>query len=446
MMSLLAVGTLFRPAVALAGVFCLYGIEQWGASNSFFFSANHRLTNIITGLVVLEGLAVKLFRGQLHLKEYPRAGWLFLALYAVAGLSVFWSIYPEATIERMASMWPYVVLSGLLAPLLISGPSDLRAAFLATLALGSLTVALLLFDAQWNVYQRIVVEGISRATDAGQTNPLAIAQMAGYVVIIAVLMNFRGVARFWQLARWGIVALALALIFKAGSRGQLFGAVIAVLAFLPISRRIRNIQGFIATSVGVVLVAGLAHWAYGHFALERRWDLEVMTTAVQGGRIGPAMQLLGAWLESNPLHWLVGLGSSASFDPQIIGFYPHMVPLEILGEEGLLGFGIFLAFLAVTINSFRRMRPVLGEDPELRGLLAVLAALFAYEFILMCKQGCLMGDASVFCFAIMLGRLELSLRRHAAETLPLEYYDPEGNGYPEYPVYADRCYFPGSTG
>ena len=441
MMSLLAVGTFFRPAVALAGVFCLYGIEQWGASNSFFFSANHRLTNIVTGLIVLEGLAVKLFRRQLHLKEYPRAGWLFLALYTIAGLSVFWTVYPEATINRMANMWPYVVLSGLLAPLLISGSGDLRTAFLATLTLGTATVALLLFNAQWNVYQRIVAVGVASGSGAELSNPLAIAQLGGYVAIMAVLMNFRGAARFWQVARWGIVALALALIFKSGSRGQLFGAVIAVLAFLPLSRRIRNIQGFVATSIGVVLVAGLAHWAYGQFALEKRWDWEVMTTAVQGGRIGPAMQLLGAWLDSNPLYWLVGLGSSASFHPEIIGFYPH-----ILGEEGLLGFGIFLAFLVATVNSFRRMRPVLREDPELRGLLAALAALFAYEFILMCKQGALMGAASVFCFAIMLGRLELFLRRHAAETLPLEAYGMDGNGLPDYSGYAGQPYIPGSAG
>jgi len=81
-----------------------------------------------------------------------------------------------------------------------------------------------------------------------------------------------------------------------------------------------------------------------------------------------------------------------------------MVP-EILGEEGLLGLGLFCLALWMSIRTTRSAYRLAKEDPVQRGILATLAASFTFAFILSFKQGSLVGfSAEMFSFAILIER------------------------------------------
>jgi hypothetical protein len=118
--------------------------------------------------------------------------------------------------------------------------------------------------------------------------------------------------------------------------------------------------------------------------------------------------LLQHWLKASdgdPTVFLLGLGNSASFSQRIIGFYPHMVVPEILGEEGLLGLGLFGSAVWVSIRSMRNAYRLSKDVPVHRGILATLAASFTFAFLLSFKQGSLLSfSAELFSFAILIER------------------------------------------
>lgn len=239
-------------------------------------------------------------------------------------------------------------------------------------------------------------------------------------------MNFSGLTRVWQILRWGVVAMAAFICFQSGSRGQTLALFIVLVIFLPLSRRIRNIQGFVATMVSIGLVALVASWGFDQLteAQGKRWDLDRMLVHYETGRFDPAMRLLTVWGDSNPLRWIIGLGSAASFAPEIIGFYPHLVPLEVLGELGVIGFVLFLVIIVRTFLLVKRSSGYVTQDPPLRGLVATIGGLFLFEFILCFKQGSLLGSTNLFAFAILVGTLHRSFVVSAAQREAMgEWYD-----------------------
>ncbi len=415
LMGCLVLAAFRRHAVVLAAILCLFAFEQWAQANSFFFVTHSKLTNYTTGTILLLGLALAVVSGKRVFAGYPTVGWLSLALYAFALASVSWSVYRSGTIDQWRQTWPYIVTVMGLCPLLIVHPQDLRVGFLATVAMGSVVLVLLFFTTE-HVGRDIVLTGGTVRGKGG--NPLAVASLAGHVVLISVLMNFRGAGRVWQILRWVVVAIGLVLAIKSGSRGQLFAMMVAMLVFLPVSRRVTSWKGFLATSVAVAVVGALIVWLYGQFATSGRWEWGSMFEAYRTTRAEMVKALMGQWLSSSPVRWLIGLGNSASFDPGIVGSYPHVVLIEVLCEEGMIGFGLFCAVIVLAIRSIVRVYRVAAPYADARGVLAALGALFFFQLLLSFKQGSMLKDTYLFAFAIMLGKFEVCVWRQneAAKT------------------------------
>lgn len=393
-----------RPAAGIAAVLCMYALEQWARSQGGFLLAHQELSNIIVGVLVVFGVLLMLVKGKLNLSSYPRVGWVIAALFGFAAISFLWTIARPAYVQQWGEAFPYLVTIVILMPFLVNDWQDIRTGLFATMAMGAATLCLLAFMTQWT-YRGVAV------TSEQMGNPLAVASLGGYVVIIAALMNFQGLARVWQMLRWFVIALGVYIAVRSGSRGQVIGLLIAVLAFLPMSRRFASAKGFLGTVAAVVVMSGVAVWAQMEFAIGARWDWSAMTSVYEGSRMQMASTALDAWLHSNPLRWLIGLGNTGCFNPHVVGFYPHIVAVEVLVEEGLIGFALLCAVPILVGMSIMRMYRCVREDPISRGVLAAVSALFLFGVILSFKQGSLIKSPFPFAFAIVLGRMELALQR-----------------------------------
>jgi len=399
------IATLRKPPVALALVFCMFGMEQWAQSVHPFFTQYHTLTNILVGAVLVFALCVDMFKRGGTLHSYPTVGWFAIALYVYALVSTLWAPTQANSLDVWSKTWPYIITVVGLTPLLIKRPEDLHAALNAVLPLGAALVVLLLYTSRWEDHHIVLQANQGFAYG----NPLAVGTMGGYVAIIAILQNFKGRSYVWQLLRWVVVAVSLVMVIQTSSRGPFIFMVLVTILFIPLSRSIRNMRMFLAVVITILMVLFIVDHVYDAYRdLEDvRWGYEKIEADIMG-RVNSAIILLDKWF-SSPATILFGLGNSASYDPRIVGIYVHIVPLEILAEEGLIGAVLYLSILFSTLCSFRRSFRMVRYDPMAKGALATIGALFTYELLLTLKQGSLLGMPYMYAFAIIIGKLERQL-------------------------------------
>lgn len=218
-----------------------------------------------------------------------------------------------------------------------------------------------------------------------------------------------------------LVALCLALVVRSGSRGQLLGTILISIACWPISRRLANVKQFVTLGLVVAFLAAATNWAIQEYSSQQtysaygsRWSEQSAQEDVSG-RLNNAIFLVRLAYES-PEAVLIGLGNSASYDPRILGIYPHFVPLEVLAEEGLIGFGLYLTILFCSMRSCLRSFRIIANEPRERLLLGGLVGLYMFTLLLSFKQGSLLGNLEFFMLSIILGRYERILSwDHAIE-------------------------------
>lgn len=461
----IALAVLRRPAVAMGGLMCMFGLEQWAQSRAGFFYEHQQLTNFLMASVLVWAVIMRPIKGLPLVRPFPRVGWAILGLYAWAAFSLLWVSDFSDSLKAMKTAAPYIIVAVGLMPLVAGDLRDFRAAMRIVVVIGSPLLLMLLWFTTWSG-RSVVFGGESRfaSVQSGVGNPLAVASLSGWVALIAALMHFGGAPKIWQLLRWGVVIVAFAVLFKSESRGQLIALVVAGVACWPISRPVKDVTSFFLAVVGLVAFLAIAFVAFQIYGEKTgRWDVNNMLDTWQGSRMGMAGILLAAYAAASPLTWLVGLGSSASYDPLLVGGYPHLVVAEVLGELGLIGLSLLLTVWCLAGTSawklIRRMRPWREE----RGLVAVMVALLLYETILTFKQGSMLNSYYCFGFAMVVGRLEVVTRPYETAPLPAAPYaeqeygeldeygpheewadhDPELAGYlpePEHagPEYADR--------
>jgi len=396
------------PAVGLAGVLCMFGLEQWGQATNTFFSQHQSATNYLIGGILVLALTLQTMKKGLSLfAGYPSVGWLTLVLFLYAFASTQWASRPDISMAEWGSRLPYVVTILLLSPLIICEIRDLRSTYTALFLIGGVLTVLLLFFVKWEARRIVLGNSIG---DQGFGNPLAIAGMAGMVAIVGILANPWPQSKAWLPFKWTLVALCLILIVRSGSRAQLLGVIVISAACWPISRPIKDSKQFFAWTFGVLFLSGITVLALGEFwskqeayyAGGNRWSEQAMQGAMSG-RFDMALYLVNLWY-SAPETIFFGLGNSTSFDPRILGIYPHFVPLEILAEEGLVGIILFLTILYMTgrnaLRGYRSVRSVPSDRP----IFAALVAMFLYASLLALKQGSLLGNLEPFMFAIILGK------------------------------------------
>ena len=421
----LGVGALFRPALAIAAVVCVFGLKQWGQMSVPWLAQNATFTNLAVGSIVLMSLVIQTFRGQCVPCRLRTGNWLVIALFGYAFMSLLWTPRPDLAMSMVWSHeYPYILTFVLLAPLAVKDMEGLRGALLGLVAVGGVLLAALLVFGDWGL-RGLVLHGNFHERE---TNPLALAGLAGSVAAAAMYVR----ARSWSWLGWplriAVVAVCLFVIVRSGSRGQLIAALGSLVLMLPVAFRITRARGLAGILVGVA-VLGLA---VGYAVIEYmagnalRWN-ESLAQRDAVGRWHMAVTLLREWQKSGA-GMVLGLGNSAAFDPSILGFYPHIVPLEILAEEGLIGAALYLMILWMVFRAIWRARRMARQLPELSGLVAAVGASFLFMLIISFKEGNMVGSVFLFMWAILLTRMpELiassvahgSMQEQKGRTIPL---------------------------
>jgi O-antigen ligase len=128
-----------------------------------------------------------------------------------------------------------------------------------------------------------------------------------------------------------------------------------------------------------------------------------------GARFQRSSHILDHWFKTVGT-MLFGLGSSASGD--LIGIYTHMVPVDILSEEGIVGFLIYVGIILTCVKDGLRSFSLVRYNPAQRARFAILAGLFAYYFLLSLKQGTMLGSSLLFMVAILIGKHRKTVSHH----------------------------------
>jgi hypothetical protein len=398
-----------RPALCIVPLLLMFPLEQWAHSAIPALALQRNLINVVIGVLVLVGVLVRAVRGQRVLAEYPITGYLTLALFVYTLISAFWAPAASGSLRVWSLTWPYIVTTVVLAPLTFGQKRDMSDILDGLALVGGVLVALLLFSTEWKA-RWIVIGG-----EYG--NPLAIGYLGGVVAIVLLLGNLWAKSRFWAIARWILAALSLALIVRSGSRGQLLALLLVVLVVWPKSHGSRENRRRLVWGLTLAFAVGVAYLAVQEFwgtdaGGSTRWEDRMIRQDLEG-RIDGAITLLRTWAGS-PLTLFFGLGSSASFDPDILGFYPHILPLEILGEEGIVGFTLFGLAVFYTMRSASRLLHATRDLPQERATIATLFGLYLYAVLLSLKEGALLGTHDLFLYAILIGKYDIFFHRQGA--------------------------------
>lgn len=418
----LFVGIWRYPAVAIAGVLCMFGLEQWGQATTTFFAQHQTATNFLIGGFLLLALLIQgLKRGVSIFVGYSAIGWLTLALFFYAFISTQWAPRPDISLKIWASRWPYIVTMLMLAPLLVTETQDLRSVYTGIFLIGGVLSVLLLFFVKWEARRIVLTETLG---EEGLGNPLTVAAIAGMVILLVILADPWPRLKLWAPLKWALVGLCLLLIIKSASRGQLLGVLFVSIACWPISRGLKNLKQFVILTFVIVFLGISTSVAIQELSSEQvygtrgRWDEQAAQQDVVG-RLSNAFFLVRLAYSSSE-NMLFGLGNSASYDQRILGIYPHFMPLEILAEEGLIGFALYLLIYYCVVRSGLRSFRIVAHDPKERLLLGALVGLYLFMSILSLKQGSLLLNLEPFMLGIILGRYEHALLWNRQEESTIE--------------------------
>lgn len=401
---------LSRPAVILSMIFLLFALDQWGFALASGYLPSSAFTNYLAAGMTAFAIIILFMFGKPHRLLSGPAFWLVLTLFTYAFVSTSWVPVPDKAMALWAVSFQYLIVFLLGAPLLVQDIEDLEVPMRALLLLGTPFIFCLNFMLEWG-YRGFIVNGeVTRL-------PLALAQFGGYMMILGALFGPKH--GYWVVLRIAAVVLGALLIIKTGARGQFISAVLCGAVLFGLGRSgFSPIKLVLATAFAAVFVVIAYFGAISYMksdptlqATAGRWSIDRLTEdyGERSIRVLRIEAMLDAWKDS-PGTMIIGLGNSASYDPNItdctspVGCYPHNLPIEILTEEGLIGFAIYFGLIFYVGMAAVRAISDPDIDDDHKAALKVLFAFMIFELILSLKQGSLLGNWRFFLFAILLDR------------------------------------------
>ncbi len=419
--------SLTRLPWALVLVMVQFPAEQLLQSYFVFFVTRSEAFNAIVGLVALIAVLSTALRGQRIFGGTLNLASICMVLYLLfAAASTIWAPTTAANPFPSGAL-AYIFLYIFLGPLLLQSLQDLRSFMTMSVVLGTLVGIMILTNPNAEFIRgrySLKFAGIGLAADS---NPLAMADLGGYIAIVAALYRPPVAATAWLLLRIVAIGVGAVLLLDSGSRGQVVLAGFVVLAFYPIANRIENIGQFLGRALLLILlgvVVLLASYYLTSYGTERRWEGGEVLSASEL-RVINIKLLLAAWFKS-PIYWLGGLGNGA-FAYLDVGArqpYVHNILAESLGEFGLIGFSLFIVVIGCTIAAGGRLFRAFRDLADQRSEIAALLATTAFSFLVSNKQGNVWVSTQTFMLFLLVTRLErIVSRENLAEELLVQEYD-----------------------
>ena len=397
-----------RPSFALALVISMFTVKQLvQAGNPWLMQPTGSLAiNAMVLLTAVASIALRFSRVGRDPVSAVNIPWLAtIALFMWSIVTCLWSPADDA-ISAVTTGAPYFVLGVVVAPFLIRNWAEASEFQIAMLWIGIPTALLILVSPDFSMkYGRLGIDvGTSRS------NPLALGEFGGIMVLAAATIRYPG--RWLLLARLAALLLGTALAIRSGSRGQLLSAVVIAMVFYPLAAPVRNPRALVGTVIGIAIIAFAASQLLGLLLddpLEaKRFTFEEMVygKSSASGRVNNVVILYKAWL-SNPTAPIVGLGLGAfsSFTESIGDPYSHVLFADGVFELGLPGALFLFTFVWTSTTAAIGMIRASEPYPARRNAAAMFVAWYAYEMLLVNKQGSLWGVSSMFPVAAIMARL-----------------------------------------
>lgn len=394
------------PVWALALVAAMYPLEQALQASVTYFITHVSMVNITVGVVALISF-LNLARNAENLRGFMTPMFIVCTvLHLWSIISIAWTPSRDAAIEFVRTGIPYFGLFVVVAPLFVRDAASLGAFVRTFLYLGTAVVGLVVINPNFTFYSGrlgFVIEGNVRS------NPLAIGELGGTLIIVATLLRQGPVQWLVNLARVFAFLIGALLALQSGSRGQLLFSVFIALLFVPISKRIQNVFGFIGTLLTAAIVVPVVLFLAQRFVYSDvlgRWDAADLSGGF-GVRLLNWFDVLQVWGRT-PSAWAFGLGLNAFSSVTTAGSkegYPHNIFVETLTECGLPMVLLLLWMIWSTARDCRWLFRRFAEDPANRVSVAVLIALGLYFFLIANKQANLWGQGVMFMYFCIIARL-----------------------------------------
>lgn len=395
--------SLRRPAWAAGVIVMMFALEQ--VLQSFFPLLVTRpwVVNFTVGMMGVGAATLRYLRGEdISTGYFNPVFLLVVALYVYQVIGWTWSPGGEFAMLGMRRSIFYLTLYIVIAPALVRDLREFDEMMRFILVIGTILLLLILFN------PRAGFTGARFKLELGeygsQGNPLATGRAGGTIAIAAILMrNARDttVLKFIRIAAF-VVGMAMAIL--SGSRGQAFGAALVVVLLYPVARRVENVKQFFAVVGGFASVAALVYLTFSLFLVEEnKGRFTTGTAEALEARWDRVSTMVDEFI-ARPEKWITGLGPGG-FSDLTGGGYTHNVPTEVLVELGLIGVTIFVGLLLAIYFGWRKLHKAVAHDPQLRSASAILAGIFAYNFILSCKQGSIISAPGPILYFIIIGRV-----------------------------------------
>ena len=380
-----------KPGYACAIVVSFLVIEQvFAYSNPSFYLGNTKTVDIAIGILTLAVLA---YNKRLSPRNIPATVWVSAFFFVFAGISISWSPDLERSWELYTQVIPLTILASFLAPLLIRKPGDLND-LLDGLLMFSIPMAIV-FAFGDRTGRALAILGDFKKMEL---QPLASAQLAGYMTIIACMKIAQEKSSRWLYIPYITAAVfSLFTIVNSSSRGQLLALFPITLLGIPIvTRRSISINTIIAIGITCVIGYG-AYYIVSNFDLVWRWKGDLIRSGASG-RLTMIASLLEEYFSGGGGVFLLGLGSSASYF--FLDAYCHNVPIEVLCETGIVGFALYtIIYVRSFSDSFSRIRSTdVASWADGLGCLLLIAF---YDFLISFKQGSILGGYTFCCINIL---------------------------------------------
>lgn len=407
---LLSIWSIVRPAWAFALVNLMFPLKQ--VLQGYFPGLVAYGPYLSAAIAMIAAMAVfyKSTQKRLTISTYFNpVTWCALVIYFMITFGLTFTPARESALNMYTDAIPYIVVFLFIYPFLLSDLNELRQGIFVTVMLGCVMIVAFFFNpsAQWAGGRLIINLGQEYGVSEFTSNPLALADTGGTMMIAAMLMNFKDKGRLGILFTVAGLVLGLGLAIVSGSRGQIIFAVVVSILMYPVARQIRDTKQFFFVALGALFMLGVVGLTFSLFLegeAARRWSFSLVEegTSDRGERV---VQALGFYF-ANPAGWMIGNGTNSfayfvghSFD------YPHNIVAEMLLDYGVVGLALFLTALWCTVKYSRAMIKIWGADPVDRGTVAAWVGICLFALVVSFKQGSVVGQPTPFYYWIVLAKV-----------------------------------------